>query len=335
MTKPAAKHLRTFLIVASVGVAIGLSTFAWQQRRPNPTHKYSARSSGEAKNWQAALRVKLSEKLKIADLLEIERDLALKPKVIATNRVSGITIQTVRINIDERLQSHIFLSIPNDRSTPVPAVVCLFGHGSNGTQVFSAKSEFSGLGLELTARGYATISVSLSGCRPSLSRTRAGERLWKLIRCLDYLESLDFVDKSKIGCAGLSMGGEMAMWLGAMDSRVKATVCAGFLTTMDHLLDFEKQHCPCWKIDGLERLVDFSDIFALHAPRALLCQSGLKEPNDQFPVTPARSAMLEVNKIYKDLGASGQEALQVHDGGHVVHLESALKFFEKHLPVAK
>ena len=33
-----------------------------------------------------------------------------------------------------------------------------------------------------------------------------------------------------IGCLGNSLGGEMVMWLAAMDDRAKATVSSGFLT---------------------------------------------------------------------------------------------------------
>ena len=43
-----------------------------------------------------------------------------------------------------------------------------------------------------------------------------GERLWDLMRCVECLASLPQVDASRLGCAGLSLGGEMAMWLGAM-----------------------------------------------------------------------------------------------------------------------
>ena len=69
-----------------------------------------------------------------------------------------------------------------------------------------------------------------------------GERLWDLMRCVSYLETLPNVDKSRIGCGGLSLGGEMAMWLAAMDTRIAAADSSGWLTTMDHL---EVQSLPC------------------------------------------------------------------------------------------
>jgi dienelactone hydrolase len=136
------------------------------------------------------------------------------------------------------------------------------------------------------------------------------------------------VDRSRIGCAGLSLGGEMAMWLGAMDERVAATVVAGFLTRMDQM---ETNHCKCWKFPGLRQLADFADIYSLMAPRPLLCQNGLQEPPSQFPVSIARGVMEEVKLIYADMGHADNAALLPHEGGHVIDLPSLLAFFEKNL----
>jgi esterase/lipase len=136
------------------------------------------------------------------------------------------------------------------------------------------------------------------------------------------------VDASRIGCAGLSLGGEMAMWLGAMDERIAATVSAGFLTTMDHM---EQNHCMCWKFDGLRELVDFADIYSLTAPRPLQCQNGLREPENQFYVPLARGAMKEIQAIYNDTGKPENITLDVHDEGHVIDLPALLSFLDKHL----
>jgi hypothetical protein len=155
-----------------------------------------------------------------------------------------------------------------------------------------------------------------------------GERLWDLMRCVDYLESLPQVDKARIGCGGLSLGGEMAMWLGAMDPRMAATVCAGFLTKMDQM---EHNHCLCWKFDGLRELVDFADIYSLTAPRALLCQNGLQEPASQFPVPLACEALKEISVIYADFGQPQNAAVLAHPEGHIIHLPSLLAFFDGHL----
>jgi len=155
-----------------------------------------------------------------------------------------------------------------------------------------------------------------------------GERLWDLMRCVDYLESLPMVDKSRIGCAGLSLGGEMSMWLGAIDQRIKVTVSSGFLTYMDQM---EQDHCMCWKFDGLRELVDFPDIYSMIAPRFLQCQNGLKEPPTAFVPELAKKALVEIEIIYEDFDQKNKVELIIHEGGHEIDLYPLLSFFENHL----
>ena len=106
----------------------------------------------------------------------------------------------------------------------------------------------------LAEKGYITVSTDIGQHEVrEESRTLIGERLWDLMRCNDFLLSLDAVDPERIGCAGLSLGGEMTMWLGAMDERVRAVVSSGFLTRMDQL---ESGHCMCWKFPSLLEFLD-------------------------------------------------------------------------------
>jgi pimeloyl-ACP methyl ester carboxylesterase len=132
----------------------------------------------------------------------------------------------------------------------------------------------------------------------------------------------------KILSAGLSLGGEMAMWLAAMDDRVAACVSSGFLTVMDQM---ERDQCMCWKFDGLREFVDFADVYALIAPRPLQCQNGLLEAPHMFVVPLARQAMKEVRLIYADLGRPGNAVLAIHRGEHEIDLPSLCEFFRKSL----
>ena len=139
---------------------------------------------------------------------------------------------------------------------------------------------------------------------------------------------MEKVDTKRIGCAGLSLGGELAMWLPAMDERIAVSVSCGFLTMMDQL---EEGHCPCWKFDGLRELVDFPDIYALIAPRPLQCQNGINETPNFFNVTLARQALEELQPIYADMDRPENVMLDVHEGGHEIDLPGLVYFFEKHL----
>lgn len=91
----------------------------------------------------------------------------------------------------------------------------------------------------------------------------------------------------------------------------------------------ERNHCMCWKFDGLRELVDFADIYSLTAPRALLCQNGLQEPPSQFPVSLAADALREIGLIYADYGQSQNATLQAHLEGHIINLPGLLSFFDE------
>jgi pimeloyl-ACP methyl ester carboxylesterase len=182
---------------------------------------------------------------------------------------------------------------------------------------------------ELAARGFVTISVDVGRHKVrEKGHLLMGERLRDLFRCVDYLIENQSVDNARIGCAGLSLGGEMCMWLAALDPRVRATVSSGFLTTMDQM---EKNHCMCWKFAGLRELVDYADIYSLTSPRALQCQNGLREGPRDFYVPFARRAMQQIRVIYQDQGVPERVELDVHDAGHVIDLPALLEFLTLHL----
>lgn len=302
----------------------------------NRTMQYTARSAAGAVDWQKKVRRSLFSKLKIDDLLSGRHEIALNPKEIGSERKTGYTLTEMEINSTLTRRMSFVISMPfaasgsgSDEKHEFPAVVCIHGHGGGKRAVYDTSSQYKGFADALAKKEYITISAEVGQHEVyEEGRILMGERLWDLMRCVDYLDSLFSVDHSAIGCAGLSLGGEMAMWLGAMDERIAATVSAGFLTTMDQM---EKNHCMCWKFPGLREKVDYADIYSLHAPHPLECQNGEQEGPTQFYVPIAAEAMKEINLIYSDLGCSELASLVVHRGGHEIELSSLLAFFDKYL----
>jgi len=303
--------------------------------------RYTSRSADDAKAWQRDVRVKLFQQLRLDDMISKRNLIPFDPKELSGADRGTYHVREIEINSTSSRRILIVVTVPRGTDGLVPAVVCIGGHGSTLYSPYDpdtlaakdsrAKSDtiYRGFGTVLAARGYVTISTTVSQHEVyDEGRLLMGERLWDLIRCVDYLQSMPEVDDRRIGCAGLSLGGEMAMWLAAMDERVAATVSSGFLTTMDQM---EKNHCLCWKFDGLRELVDFADIYSLVAPRPLQCQNGMLEPPTQFYVPLARRAMEEVRMIYNDLGRPENVVLDIHEGGHVIDLPGLVSFSEKHL----
>ncbi len=293
------------------------------------TVRYTQRSYNEAIIWQNEIRFKLFQLLKLNDLFSGKNNIQFNPVEVLSVEKGKYTLKEIEINSTPERRIKIVITIPEKMRKPAPAVVCIHGHGGKLYSVFDGNSIYKGFADTLASSGYVTIACVVSQHEVyEKDRMLMGERLWDLIRCVDYLESLKEVDKTRIGCAGLSLGGEMAMWLGGMDKRIKATVSSGFLTKMDQL---EKNHCMCWKFPGLRNLVDFADIYSLISPRALLCQNGLQEPITQFYVPLAREAFSEIQLIYKDLKAIENLKLDIHNGGHEIYLKGLVELFEKYL----
>jgi dienelactone hydrolase len=322
------KTARVLLVAAGLSCGLGL-TAATADAQPSRTMRYASATPEAALLWKTALRSKLADLLKISDLLESGRAIPFEPKVLSSETRAHYVFEELEISSTQERRITIALTRPLNRQGPFPAVLCVAGHKGTHVTPYKPDAGYFRMGHLLAENGYVTISTSVSRHEAYESgRTLNGERLWDLMRCVDFLKSLDLVDPERIGCAGKSLGGEMAMWLGAMDDRVSATVCAGFLTQMNQM---EKDHCMCWKLPGLRELVDFADIFSLHAPRPLQCQNGFQEPPSQFPVKVAREALKEIEPAYRDLGQIEKLSFVAHEGGHVFDVPSLTAFFEKHL----
>lgn len=278
------------------------------------------------KHWQNQLRKHLSQLLALPN--DSERPKSFNPQFLSTQTYQGYKIEEIEIQSTPSRKMKLCLGTPLPQSDkPQPAVVCIHGHGGNRWSPFQNEpTPYHQFGIKLLQHGFVVISTDVGQHEIYESgRTLMGERLWDLIRCIDYLEQLTYVD---IGCAGLSLGGEMAMWLSALDTRIQAGVICGFLTYMDQM---EKNHCMCWKFPGLREAVDFPDIYALIAPRALQCQNGEKEPPDQFPPSLAQKAWDEITPAYKTFNALDKCELIIHPGGHEIAIEPMLQFLKKHL----
>jgi hypothetical protein len=327
-----------FVHVRAAALAVEQSAPVARQQR---CMQYRPRSAEEAKAWQGQVRAKLESLLKIDDLIQARHSIPLKPKRISLVNRGPYQVEELDINSTPGRRIRIIVTTPNTQDGSCPAVLCIGGHGSSRNSPYSqdtvpkedararADRIYKGFGTALAEAGYVTISTLVSQHEIyEDGRLLMGERLWDLMCCVDYLESLSHVDKMRIGCAGLSLGGEMAMWLGAMDQRITATVSAGFLTCMDHM---EQNHCMCWKFPGLRKLVDFADLYALTAPRALQCQNGIQEPQSQFYVPLARQALEEIRPIYRDMKRPENIVLDVHPGAHEIDLPALMYFCNKHL----
>jgi hypothetical protein len=326
------------LVWAAVIVISTASTVVVAADAPLRKKSFRASTPAEAKEWQEESRALISQLLKLSDL-EATRNadgkaIPFDVKTLSSEDRGKYTQSEIEFNSTPTRRIKAILTVPKAAEGRSPAVICIHGHGGNRHIVYDPKSLYAGFATDLAERGFVTISTDVGQHEVyEQGRTLMGERLWDVLRCADYVALLPQVDAEWMGCAGLSLGGEMAMWLGAMDERMKATVSSGFLTTMEGIDN--DSCCLCWKFPGLTENFQFCDIYSLVAPRALLCQNGEKErAPGGFPVDVARPEMKKIQAAYAVFDARDRAVLDVHPGGHVYVVPSARAFIEKTLKLS-
>ena len=323
-------RLTILTTIVALCFAVSVSPIQAAEQPAMRTMKCDPASQEAFEEWQETLRAKLFALMNLTDLVATADDIPLGRVGITSEKRDGVRLKTISINSTKGRRIQAVVAYPPELKAPAPAVVAIHGHGGSKLTPYDPKAViYKEFGLELARRGFVVISTDV-GQHDVYEEGGAlmGERLWDVMRCVDYLVSMEEVDKDRIGCAGLSLGGEMTMWLGAMDPRVKATVSAGFLTYMDRM---EQNHCMCWKFDGLRELVDYPDLYAMTAPRALQCQNGHKEPETQFTVKVALQALEEIKPAYEATNATDNLEHCAHEGGHEIALPQMIDFLTKHL----
>jgi dienelactone hydrolase len=151
--------------------------------------------------------------------------------------------------------------------------------------------------------------------------TWPGVLLWDDIRTLDYLASRPEVDRNRIGCVGLSMGGYRSYLLAALDARIKAAVDVGWMTSFASQI---KQHVIdtigfSFHINGLYRYLDFPDFAALIAPRALMVINGSQD--QLFAPDGVKAAFDKIARCYAKAGAPDRQRCRLFDAPHQFNRE--------------
>jgi len=172
---------------------------------------------------------------------------------------------------------------------------------------------------------------------------------WAASRAIDYLYTLDFVNKEQIALTGLSRNGKMALWAAAYDERIKAVVPISggtggedpFRYTADkyynETVELLTRVRPHWLHPRLRFFVgneskmpvDQNSLMALVAPRGLMLTSSITESaGNHWGIA---QAYLSAKKAYDFLGACDKIAIDLRDGLHspaARDIERYLDFFD-------
>jgi dienelactone hydrolase len=144
---------------------------------------------------------------------------------------------------------------------------------------------------------------------------------------LNYLHGRTDVDAERVGCIGLSGGGNRSALLLSTADRLKAGAIIGLMSTYDGLLDHNVAS-HTWMLFPflLSRYCDWPDLAASRAPAPLLVQ--YDNEDDLFTMDGMQAAHARLRQIYLEAGHPANYVGQFYPGPHKFDLEMQAAAFE-------
>ena len=204
------------------------------------------------------------------------------------------------------------LYIPDGKG-PFPAVLGTHGHWNQG----KIASRVAARGHTLAKDGFVCLIVDafgsgergtepgkfeyhggvIGGSLLLVGETLLGMQVVDNMRGIDLLQSLDYVDGERIGVTGASGGGNQAMWVAAMDSRVKASVPVVSVGTFESYVT--RSNCMCELLPNGLPLTEEWGVLALTAPNPMLIINALQDCNPTFYVSEMLRSFNAAREIYR------------------------------------
>lgn len=238
------------------------------------------------------------------------------------------------------LLNEAYLLIPNQQTGKFAAILAIHGHHTTKEEVVGVKQSRYGVdfGLRLVKTGFCVLAPNIPFSEDigvedhvALKLIMAGSsltgiRVSYLKALIDYLASLHFIDPERLGCIGWSMGGGLAMYLSAVDKRVKvAAVSSSFGTYRDTFM--RRRQSTDNYLPGILNFGEMADVACLIAPRPLLIEGGDRDP--EFPKEALMKGIEDLKKCYK--GHEERLTWQLIPGGHRFEGKGLEEWFKRWL----
>jgi dienelactone hydrolase len=259
----------------------------------------------------------------------------LDARVEGVVEVDGLVRERVTFQAEAGERIPAFLLRPSRATGPRAGVLCLHQHAG---QFEIGKSEPAGLSgnpqqhyaLELARRGYVTFTFDqlcfeervdprLAGNlyerfeftrRVTMGSCLQAKMSWDAMRAVDYLVGRPEVDGTRLGCVGHSLGGQQALFLAALDERIRCGVSScGFASLATVFRDGINHNFGAY-VPGLGARADLGDVLALVAPRPFFV--GVGRTDRIFPIDGVEASVARARPAFP----AGRLELVVEEGGH-------------------
>ncbi len=309
--------------------------------------KGSLKDIQTAEAWNEVRSTKYQELVEMVSLGDMPMSGNRPPlnvKITGTIQMDGYRIEKLYYESLPGLYVPANLYIPDNITEPTAAILYLCGHWDTQKVFLQAHPQkFAKLGfvcLIPETIQYGEVRGEHWGCYAngwfnwySRGYTPAGVEVWNAIRGMDLLSQMSEVDETNLGATGISGGGAISWFLGAIDSRVKAVAPVCGASTLEAQITTRTidGHCDCMMCINSYGW-DFKDIGALIAPRPLLIAQADKDGLNQ--VESVREIYQDVKSFYELMGVPDNVSFIETPGGHSYHKTSReliFSFFLEHL----
>jgi len=256
--------------------------------------------------------------------LNLVREKVFDMAIIEEKDMGSYTRRLLRYRWQE-FSLEAYLLIPNQQKGKVAPILAIHGHHTTKEDVIGFRRSRFGVdfGLRLVESGFCVLAPDIPFSEDmriedhiALNLIMAGTnltgiRVSYLTALCDYLSSLPFIDQERLGCVGWSMGGALAMYLSALDKRVKVVGISCYFGTYKDIF-MRRRHTTDNYIPGILSFGEMADVACLIAPRPLLLEGGEQDP--EFPREAFIKGIEGLKKCYK--GHEEHLTWQLIPGGH-------------------
>ena len=326
--------------------------------RMPPELPFEATDAKAARAWQRKARRALAKRVGFLDLDDVKP----QPKVEHEVDRGDYVRRKVVIRTTEHSAMPLYLLIPKDAPAPMPTVLAFHGHGygvkdmiglwEDGEERYTPGGYHKDFGCELAKRGFlvAAPEISCFGERRSpteidadagtsschlaanyafmLGGTVVGLRVLDAMRAVDYLDTLDEADTSRLGAMGISGGGLHTFFSTCLDPRIRAVVISGYFCDWRRSI-VPIVHCACNFVPGVLQLGELHDLAGLIAPRPCLVENGSRDPI--FPIEDVKRTVKRARRAWRAFEAADRLQSDYFEGRHEISGAKAYDFLAEHL----
>jgi dienelactone hydrolase len=329
-----------------------------------PQMRFAGSTRAEFEAWSRQLKP-----LVLQTLGKRPEKVALNPQLLATWEADGLIKERWVLDVQPGYSATVLVFRPASlkQGEKRPAILCNHGHGGSKDFVMGTKSDAKDqanirvfnydYGLQLAMLGFVTYAIDWMGfgernpkqwpnvtdaigserdpcnvyylCATMIGTTPLMMNLHDAMRATDFVIEQPYVDGTRLGVVGLSLGGTMTTWTPLIDERFSCANISCYSGPFHEIAYRTNNVCGLQVTPGILDLCDVADLQGLHAPKPVLIEVGLQD--ECFHGDHSLENLKQVERIYAAAGASNVFEGDVFPGGHRWSGAKSNAFFRRHL----